>query len=367
MFPTLELAREFKGKMDSGTTARRPLSSTTVEAYFPGWLATYRGRTSRGLEETSRREYRISFEQHIAPTRIARVRLRDLGAPNVLEWLTELEQRGASPTTIRKARAALSVMLASALEAGDLTTNPAAGVRYVPSEAAKAKHQKRAQKQLTAADVVAILEALPPRWVPFFTVLAQSGVRVGELLGLTWRNVHLGDDPHILVVEQVYKGERKRLKTAASTGRVPLSPQTAAMLAELRPEDATDDLVFPSATGTALGYQNMFSRVLRPALIDAGIATNVGTQDRPEWDYHGVGFYAFRKACGSLLLANGKNVKQVQGWLRHARLSTTLDIYINQVDDGLGDAALWDELLASRGHRGAIVGPKEVRKQPQTS
>jgi integrase len=54
------------------------------------------------------------------------------------------------------------------------------------------------------------------------------------------------------------------------------------------------------------------------------------------WDYQGAAFHQFRKACGSLLLAQGKTLKQVQGWLRHSQLSTTLNVYIHEVDDGLG-------------------------------
>ena len=52
------------------------------------------------------------------------------------------------------------------------------------------------------------------------------------------------------------------------------------------------------------------------------------------------------KACGSLLLAQGKNLKQVQGWLRHSQLTTTLNVYIHDVDDGLGGADAWDTMLS---------------------
>ncbi len=107
-------------------------------------------------------------------------------------------------------------------------------------------------RTLTAADVVAILEAMPEEWRAFFTLLAQTGVRIGELLGLTWANVHLGDDAHIMMAEQVYRGERKKLKTEASLARVPLSATMASWLTELRPEDPGDAPVFPSATGADL-------------------------------------------------------------------------------------------------------------------
>ena len=44
--------------------------------------------------------------------------------------------------------------------------------------------------------------------------------------------------------------------------------------------------------------------------------------------------------CGS-----GKDLKQVQGWLRHSRLSTTLDSYVHEVDGGLGSADALDEIV----------------------
>lgn len=72
-----------------------------------------------------------------------------------------------------------------AVEDGALGSNPATGVRYVPSAEAKRAHPTRKHRELTAADVVAILGAMPEEWRAFFTLLAQTGVRIGELLGLT--------------------------------------------------------------------------------------------------------------------------------------------------------------------------------------
>jgi len=82
---------------------------------------------------------------------------------------------------------------------------------------------------------------------------------------------------------------------------------------------------------------------------------------KPIYDYQGIAFHAFRKACGSLLLAHGKTLKQVQGWLRHSQLTTTMNVYIHQVDGGLGSADAWDEILVF----GATAGnatPGDSRK-----
>jgi hypothetical protein len=93
-----------------------------------------------------------------------------------------------------------------------------------------------------------------------------------------------------------------------------------------------------------------------------------GTEEaRPVWDYQGVAFHAFRKACDTLLLAHGKSLKQVQGWLRHSQLTTTMNVYIHQVDDGLGGTEAWDEILAggadARGHLGATGHPETAANE----
>ena len=243
-----------------------------------------------------------------------------------------------SPRSIKHAKIALGLIFACALEDGAVASYPIQQTRYIPSPEAQRAHAKPEAKRLTATDVLAILKAMPETWRAFFSLLAHSGVRVGELLGLTWANVHLGDDPHLSIVEQVYRGERKGPKWG-SVGKVPLSPGMAAWLSELRSEDVGPHVpVFPSKTGTPLTYANVYNRVLRPALVKAGIAVHVGevevrrrdgtVEQEPVWDYQRVAFHAFRHACGSLLVAHGKQDVQVQGWLRHAKLSTTHDVYL---------------------------------------
>src|SRR5215204_4057398 len=53
----------------------------------------------------------------------------------------------------------------------------------------------------------------------------------------------------------------------------------------------------------------------------------------------GIAFHAFRKACGSVrLLRAGKDPRQVQRWLGHSQLTTTMNVYVHDLDDGLGVA-----------------------------
>jgi hypothetical protein len=68
---------------------------------------------------------------------------------------------------------------------------------------------------------------------------------------------------------------------------VPLSAKVAA-LSPPRPEDAEPRrLVFPTGTGMPLSYPNVYNRVLRPALVEAGIAIKLGEDEkgRPVYEY----------------------------------------------------------------------------------
>jgi hypothetical protein len=156
-FATFSEAREFKRSLSGA--AKQPTTNHRVIDYYEGWIDSYRGRTARGLEDTTRDAYRRRFELHVRPFGMARQRLRDVTSRDVSDWFTELEKEGVRPPSIRKAKAALSALLATAAQAGDIHGNPALGVRFVPSTA----QPKRQRRMLTVEDVDAILSKLDPQ------------------------------------------------------------------------------------------------------------------------------------------------------------------------------------------------------------
>ena len=189
----------------------------------------------------------------------------------------------------------------------------------------------------TREELGLFLAALPSNWRLFFELLAHTGLRISEAVGLTWQHVELGERPRILVREQLYRGERKRLKSKDSRREIPLSPGMTRRLLEHRRDSYRGDTrpVFATATGEPLHPSNVNSRVLRPALRASGLAVQ---RDDETWDYRGIAFHAFRHTCASLLFEEGRNVKQVQEWLGHADPGFTLRTYVHLMDDGVGGA-----------------------------
>jgi integrase len=82
--------------------------------------------------------------------------------------------------------------------------------------------------------------------------------------------------------------------------------------------------VFTSRNGNPLRPNNLTRRTLKPAAEEAGVP----------W----AGFHTFRHTCASMLIAEGRNVVQVQRWLGHHSPAFTLATYGHLMDNGVGEA-----------------------------
>lgn len=162
--------------------------------------------------------------------------------------------------------------------------------------------------------------------------MTQTGLRISEAIGLTWQWIEFGQRPRVRVTGQLCRGEARSTKSANGRRDLPLSPAMAQRLWALSVGKDLDAPVFASPRPRAQRPQR---RQPRP---------EPGTQARrPRW----VTFHSFRHTCASLLLADGKTIRQVSDWLGHGDPSFTLKRYVHLMDDGLGDAEFFDQLSRS--------------------
>lgn len=343
-FGSLAEAREAKGKRQAGE--KRPKSRVRFGDYFAEWIENYAGRTSRGFSETTRPEYRRPIEAH-AIARWKTWRMNEVEPADLRDLFGQMRRDGRTTSEIKKTRAALSVMFATALEDGVVPSNPVLGVRIPPPSEDEAPVDERA-KALTRAELRILLAALPSDARLFCAFLAHTGLRISEAVGLRWEHLDLGEDPKVRVREQLYKGKRKRLKSRDGKRDVPLSPGMTQQLQGLRRDSygGPEAPVFASKAGTPLRPENVYRRALAPAAIAAGfkIEADVNGERRIR---SAVSFHTFRHTCASLLFQAGRNVKQVQAWLGHADPGFTLSTYIHLMDEGMGSAAFLDRAVPS--------------------
>ena len=120
-------------------------------------------------------------------------------------------------------------------------------------------------------------------------------------------------------------GGAAECKTEASAKPVPLDSYMAEDLSRWRresPYSMQSDWVFASPTmgGKQLYWpDNLMKRYIRPVARANGI-------------YKNIGWRTFRHTFGTLLKANGEDVKTVQELLRHANSRITLDVYTQAVN-----------------------------------
>lgn len=335
-FRTLAEAREGQGRRRAGES--RPSSRIAVEAYFNDWIETYEGRTARGFSETSRSLYRRAIDDHALPTWRS-WKLGEVEPAEVRALYRRLRAAGKSTATLRTLRAALSAMYSTAVEDGVTDSNPIRGVRLPGGE--NDEDEPKQAKALTREELRTFLAALPDDgyWRLFFELLATTGLRIGEAVGLIWENLDLGDQPKVKVREQVYRGKRKRLKSKDGKRDIPLPASVAAKLLAHRRDcyAGPKSPVFQTTTGSELDPHNVRRTVLRPVAVSLGYYELVRDEDGKQRERTTLGFHAFRHTCASMLFAEGRNVKQVQRWLGHAKASITLDTYLHLLDEGVGE------------------------------
>jgi integrase len=179
---------------------------------------------------------------------------------------------------------------------------------------------------ITAAKTFEILQLMPHLERTLTLLIAATGLRISECLGLQWHDIDSGKQK-IFVRRAWTRGEIGRPKSKASKAPVPLHPLLAAFLREWHnntPYSKPEDWVFPSdrLEGKQPRVANMLVEdYLRPAAVKAGVPELLGSQ-RVRFGFHNL-----RHSLASFLVDSGTDPKTVQDMLRQADVQTTLRFY----------------------------------------
>jgi integrase len=345
---TLELAREAKGDR-TRTKRQAPQSRRAFDEYAREWVANCQGRTVRGFDQDTRKSYAAALEAHAIP-HFGSMPLRDVERKDVKALIAKLQRQDLSPATIARYLAPVRALFSDAVEDGELTANPALKLAIN----AKARRGEGADginraKLMTRAELGAVLAAIPEQHRLVFEVMAGTGCRISEALGLEWRD--LGENGTTLRIErQWYRGTLKpNTKTQAGVRTVELSPELAAKLWE-RGADATGPM-FHTRTGMRQNDRNL-RRTLDAAAKQAGVV--------------GVSHHTFRHTHGSMLLDQGWSIPEASKRLGHANPKITAEVYSHAMPDRSRGLEFLDGLGTPEPARWATNGQHDTREQPQT-
>ena len=121
----------------------------------------------------------------------------------------------------------------------------------------------RERRYLTRAELARLLDEVPPKWGPLFELLAATGLRISEAVGLRWSDLVLDcATPHLRVRRAIVKRAIVAPKSRHGARLIPLSSQLAATLRAHRPRaGAQDAYVFPGRDGAASDQGSLRRRV----------------------------------------------------------------------------------------------------------
>jgi integrase len=270
------------------------------------------------LEKASERKvrqtkqtYGIYLKTRIVP-RWGSSRFQEIKAVGVERWLGSIDD--LSNGTKSKIKCIMSEVFQHAIRYGWLNDgeNPIFAVR-------QGSKRVRVTEPLEAAELRMLILELPPKMRVIGIVAATTGLRISEVLGLKWKDIDW-EKLQMEVTRSVVDGVIGKCKTETSRRPVPIDEFTTDELLSWRRETTyaePEDWVFASekVQGRMPPWADtLLDRFLQPAAKRAGIT---------KW----VGFHTFRHTYSTLLKANGEDVKVVQELMRHANISTTMNIY----------------------------------------
>jgi integrase len=223
--------------------------------------------------------------------------------PVVIEqWLASLAH--LSPSSRTKSLVLLHGVFQRARKVWGLQSNPAAEVERPPLA-------RSGDIQVFSPEEVwgLVRAATSEQDGVIFMTAAFTGLRMGELLALRWRDVDFARRA-IRVRASYYAGHLTTPKSG-KVRAVPMAPDVASALARLgsrRDWTADDDLVF---VGVAGGYVDgsALRRRYKTALDEAGLRR--------------LRFHDLRHTFGTRMIAKA-DIRRVQEWMGHADIQTTM-------------------------------------------
>jgi integrase len=272
----------------------RPVKRVTFSDFSEIWTK----QVSDLLKPSTARVMASHLRFHLVPA-FGSMRLNEIGQEQVQAFVGKLA-KGRSRHTILNVLGALASVLSMARKWG---------------------YEVAGFKQVRA-----ILALAAEPWRTIFALAAMTGLRPGEVLGLSIDDLDF-DQKLLFVRRSAWYGQLISPKNARSVATVPLPGPLVQILtsylASWRPNEKR--LLFPNRRNNPHSENKVVQKRLWPILDTLSIPR--------------CGMHAFRHGHGSLMHSSGASLKVTQAQLRHADASTTSRYYLHVVDSEQRDAA----------------------------
>lgn len=332
-----QLRRSFSGKTQKEVREKMQAAAVAVNDgdYFEPakitvgqWLDTWAAEYLNSVKPRTVESYRANIKQHIKPA-IGAKRLSELTAVDVQRLYNGLTNKHngkpLSAKSKKNVHGTLHKALEKAVSLGYIRHNPA-------DKPDLPKIQKAEIKPLADGEMVSFLDAIKgSEYEPVYTVTLFTGMREGEVLGLTWDCIDFKAGT-ITIKQQLQKvrgtgGEYTLASTKNGKTRI-VSPASYVMQVLTNQRKAQSEqrlkagpawsnpfnLVFTNALGKNLCAQTVYLHFKKLAAA-AGVPA--------------ARFHDLRHSYAVAALRSGDDIKTVQENLGHHTAAFTLDTYMH--------------------------------------
>lgn len=274
--------------------------------------------------------YYGSYRKHIKDSEIGKIAIEDLTTMDLQAFYNRKSQDGYHSRTIRHMSVIINEALDYAVRIQKLKFNPN---KYTILP----KKKRYEAKVMTKEEVSRILmQAKEDELYPIVVTCIFTGMRKGEIMGLTWDNVDF-ENKMIYVrgslcrveLEPDENGRRNTTfkvmepKTAKSVRNIPMLEQTYAALKMQKQQQELEKIKYKD-----IYVDNGFVF----ARYDGNYMDLRGFRDRyhrflERYGIEKMRFHDLRHTFASLLIEEGTSPKIVQELLGHSTITTTMDIY----------------------------------------
>lgn len=315
------------------TRAGRPVdaSQVTLAQYLRAWIKDV---VSKRVRATTL----VGYERYVGYVceRAGGIPLREWKPADVRALWSELERDDFGARTRQAIHRTIRRALADAVRDGTLAVNPVDAVDSprVPTAVRMVLAPDQTRKLLAQVDSEENIQL-----TALVTLLASTGLRIGECLGLRWDDLDLSKrELHVRHSLAEVRGKHilQEPKTQASRRTIPLPARSVDRLRSYRRSLGAVPharmAIFVDRNGQWLRKSNLMRRLWHPLLKRAGLPK--------------LGFHALRHGHASALLAAGESVVDVSARLGHRDPAITMSVYAHALPDRAREVAdRVDELL----------------------
>lgn len=277
------------------------------------------------IEEATQEDYRLLIKQ--ISNFLGDIFVEDITIEDIQNYYSAEKNRGSSINTIKHKHVIIKPALDYAVAIRKLiNSNPAQYIRFP-------KKKKFIPQVLTLEELKYLLKQERNNLIEFgIFCAAVYGMRRSEIIGLKWSAINFKENIFIMnntVIRKKVNGGRKLLerpygKNNTSTRIFPITPSFKELLmrikenqAILKENDANYnnknlDYIFLNFDGNLINPDHV-STLFKKALI--------------KHEFPMIRFHDLRHSCATFMQKNKISAKDIQSWLGHSSISTTMNIY----------------------------------------